>query len=141
MKIMYLPLLALLYCCSGPEKTGIVYAGRFELLNKTALSERWNAIVLKNGFNVALTAFKIRKDRDPETREAYYYLFAETPDSSVKVAALLARKKNYFYLARSPGFVICHSCIEGRPQLVRGKWHCERPAAESDCAETIVAGK
>lgn len=141
MKILYLPLLALLYCCSAPEKTGVVYAGRFELLNKTALSERWNAIVLKNGFDVALTAFKIRKDRDPGTREAYYYLFAETPDNYVKVAALLVRKKNYFYLARSPGFVICHSCIEARPQRVHGKWHCERPVAESDCAETVVAGK
>lgn len=141
MKILYLPLLALLYCCSAPEKTGIVYAGRFELLNKTALSERWNAIMLKNGFSVALTAFKIRKDHDPETRETYYYLFAETRDNSVKVAALLARKKNYFYLDRNPGFVICHSCIEGRPQRAYGKWYCERPTAGSDCAETIVAGK
>lgn len=141
MKILSLPLLALLYCCSSPEKTGIVYAGRFELLNKTALSERWNAIVLKNGFNVALTTFKIRKDRDPETREAYYYLFAEAPDNSVKMAALLVRKKNYFYLAPNPELVICHSCIEGRPQRVHGKWYCEQPTAESDCGETIVAGK
>lgn len=143
MKIIYLPLLALLCGCAGlsPEKTGIVYAGRFELLNKTALSERWNAIVLKNGFDPSLAVFKIRKSRDAETDQPYYFLFAETHDNSLKVAAVLLRRKNYFYLDQRPEFVICHSCIEGSPQRVDGKWYCQTQADENECGEMIVAGK
>lgn len=138
MKILYLPLIAAVLCgCNSLEKTGIVYAGKFEILNKRATSEHWNAILLKNGFDKSLETIKIRKARDAETDENFYYLFGETADNSLKIATILLRKKNYFYLPKNPEFVMC-SCLEGAPNRVGNKWICETQT-EEECEEMVVS--
>ncbi|RZJ68723.1 MAG: hypothetical protein EOO50_00665 [Flavobacterium sp.] len=140
MKILYLPLLFALFCqCATNEKTGIVYAGKFEILNKRATSERWNALLLKNGFDKTLQTLKIRKARDPETEQTFYYLFGETADNSFKIATILSREKNYFYLPKNPEYVTCN-CLEGSPMRVGNRWICETQG-EEECEETIVAAK
>ncbi|NUY80412.1 hypothetical protein HUK80_05855 [Flavobacterium sp. MAH-1] len=142
MKFCYLPLALLLFGCSSPksEKTGIVYAGNFELLNKTELAEKWNAMLEKNGFQTRLSTFKIRKNYDGATDETYYYLFAESLDNTTKAATILNRDRNYFYIEKKPEFIVC-SCVEGTPRQFDHQWICESQTDESDCTETILASK
>ncbi|RZJ69008.1 hypothetical protein [Flavobacterium sp.] len=142
MKSIYLPLALFLVGCKAltSEKTGIVYAGHFEILNKTAVSDKWNKILKKHGIGTRLSIFKIAKNRDAITDEPYYYLSAESYDNSTKAATLLIRRNNYFYAGKSMEFVVC-SCLEGRPMLVDKKWTCESQTEESECEETIFAAE
>lgn len=142
MKFSYLPLALLLLGCSTSktEKAGIVYAGNFELLNKTQLAEKWNAMLAKNGFRNPLASFKIRKQYDGATDETYYYLYAESLDNTTKAATILNREKNYFYTEKNPEFIVC-SCLEGTPRLFDHQWVCESQTEEADCTETILAAK
>jgi hypothetical protein len=142
MKKIYLPLALLLFGCNASKsgKTGIVYAGNFELINKTELAEKWNAILKKNGFDSKLTTFKIRKNHDGATDETYYYLYAESLDNTTKASTILKREKNYFYVGKNPEFIVC-SCLEGTPRRFDNIWICESQTEDSDCTETILAAK
>lgn len=142
MKFSYLPLALLIFGCQSTKthKTGIVYAGNFEILNKTEIAERWNAMLEKNGFRSRLSTFKIRKNRDAVTDSTYYYLYAESYEGDTKAASLLTRRENFFYSGKSAEYVVC-SCLEGTPRQVDGKWLCESQTGEDDCEETILAGK
>ncbi len=142
MKVLYLPLALLLVGCKSltSEKTGIVYAGHFEILDKVSVSDKWNKIIQKNGFESRLSIFKIRKNRDETTNEPYYYLYAESYDNQTKAASLLVRDENYFYLRKKSDLIIC-SCLEGSPKLVDKKWTCESQTEESICEETVLGSE
>jgi len=142
MKSCYLPLTLLLLGChaSRSEKAGIVYAGHFEILDKTSIAEKWNSMLEKNGFRIHLSTFKIRKNYDAVTDSTYYYLYAESSDNTTKAATLLIREQNYFYLGKKPEFIVC-SCLEGAPRQVDGQWLCESQTGDEECEETILAMK
>ncbi|MBD3581861.1 hypothetical protein [Flavobacterium selenitireducens] len=142
MKCCYLPLALLIFGCQSSKmhKTGIVYAGHFEILNKTELAESWNAKLEKNGIRSRLSTFKIRKDRDAVTDSTYYYLYAESYENDTKAATILTRRENYFYSVKTAECIVC-SCLEGAPRQVDGKWLCESQTGQEECDETILAAK
>jgi|GEM_PF-2759362 len=142
MKMFYLPLALLLAGCqtSNLYKTGIVYAGHFEIIDKTRIAEKWNELLERNGLRSRLSVFKIRKDYDAVTDSSYYYLYAESYDNTIKAATLLNRKENFFYSAKNSEFMVC-SCLEGAPKRVDGQWLCESQTGESDCDETLLVAK
>lgn len=136
---LLLPLLAVLSgCAPAPEKVGIAFSSRPDVLNSVALREKWNQILNRTHPDQSLEPVKIRRSLDPLSNQSYYYLFSRTSSASFSMAQLLDRKKrDLFVHAVLPEIVGC-GCTDATPKLSDGKWICYSQEAGDSCEPVIM---
>ncbi len=102
------------------------------------LKSEWKELLTSNGIRSPLKEFYIRS-AEIEGSKTYYYLLAETEDKMSRIAILLRKRREKFFLPKqnrnSPSTtVICSGCITGcDPRYSKDAWYCE-----NDCDDTCT---
>ncbi|NMH28681.1 hypothetical protein [Flavobacterium silvaticum] len=123
------------------EKVGIVFSSRPDVLNSVGLREKWNALLKNRNDSISVNPVIIRKSIDDETNRPYYFLFAQSEDSRLKMAQLLYREKRDLYIdAKEPEIVIC-DCEDYSPRRVDGKWVCYSAEGGNECELEVIAAE
>jgi hypothetical protein len=140
-KILMLFILMSFKPVEDKNKLGELKAGKFIITaNIEKLKSDWNNILKENHLNGKLSKFEIKKDFDKYGKiKDYFYLISISTDTKIKMATLIQKSKNSFYLPNSEEqqLVVCYGCEDCHPKRYKDNWVCDTKNIY-DCKKIVI---